>query len=55
MSFALIKFSNLIEKSSIILNVIVYFSYYSPAAKGGNPQISGIVFLSLDYSSLGCI
>ena len=27
----------------------------SPAAKGGNPQISGIVFFSLDYSSLGCI
>ena len=28
---------------------------YSPAAKGGNPKISDIVFLSLDYSSLGCI
>ena len=28
MSFELINFSNLIEKSSIILNVIVYFSYY---------------------------
>ena len=28
---------------------------YSPAAKGGNPNISDIVFLSLDYSYLGCI
>ena len=27
----------------------------SRAAKGGNPKISGIVFFSLDYSSLGCI
>ena len=27
----------------------------SSAAKGGNPKISDIVFLSLDYSSLGCI
>ena len=27
----------------------------SPAAKGGNPKTSDIVFLSLDYSSLGCI
>ena len=27
----------------------------SPAAKGGDPKISDIVFLSLDYSSLGCI
>ena len=27
----------------------------SRAAKGGNPKISGIVFFSLDYSSLGCM
>ena len=30
-------------------------SHISPAAKGSNPKISDIVFLSLDYSSLGCM
>ena len=28
---------------------------HTPAAKGGNPKISDIVFFSADYSSLGCI
>ena len=26
-----------------------------PRGGGGNPKIADIVFLSLDYSSLGCI
>ena len=38
-----------------LVNGISDLRQNSPAAKGGNPQISGIVFFSLDYSSLGCI
>ena len=38
-----------------MVGCLEHICYFSPAAKGGNPKISGIVFFSLDYSSLGCI
>ena len=45
-------------RKSLEVSVLGFFIgpivvHYSPAAKGGDPKFSDIVFFSADYSSLG--